>query len=206
MQYRGAGSGLSKLDYAKYLAAAVSWMLIEQQDAAGLVAFDSAVVETLPPRASTPHFRALCASLEKLRGGPRTDLGAVLHRAAGEIDRRGLVAVFSDFVDEPERIMAGLQHLAFRGHELVAFHVIDGDERSFPFRGTVAFDDLEGGGRLTCDAGDLRASYLAAFAAHGERLSAGCRSMRVDYVPVDTRERLDVTLTAYLNSRARRPR
>jgi uncharacterized protein (DUF58 family) len=206
MQYRGAGSGLSKLDYAKYLSAALSWLLIEQQDAAGLVTFDSAAVDKLPPKASGPHFRAICAVLEKARGGPRTDLGAALHRAAGEIDRRGLVVVLSDFVDEPDRILAGLQHLAFRGHELLAVHVVDGDEREFPFRGSVAFEDLEGDARFTCDARDLRAAYLAAFEAHCSRLRTGCRSMRLDYLLADTREPLDVTLTAYLNGRARRPR
>ena len=203
MQYRG-GAGLSKLDYAKYLAAALSWMLIEQQDAAGLVAFDSGVVETLAPKASAPQFRALCATLEKVRGGPRTDLGAALHRAAGEIDRRGLVVVLSDFVDDPDRILAGLRHLAFRGHELVVVHLADGDEIEFPFRGAVAFEDLEGDSRFTCDAALLRAAYLAAREAAVSRLRAGCASLRADYLLADTREPLDVTLTAYLNGRARR--
>jgi len=206
MGYRSDAGGLSKLDYAKFMAAALAFLLIEQQDAVGLVAFDGGVVKSFPPKASTPHFRALCAALEEVRGGERTDLGAVLDRAAGEIDRRGLVVVLSDLVDEPGRVLAGLQRVAHRRHELVVLHVMDGDEIDFPFRGAVRFEDLEGDERFTCDARDLRAAYLAALEEHCARIRTGCRELGIDYMRMDTREPLDVALTGYLNLRARRPR
>ena len=205
MNYRSAG-GLSKADYGKYLVAAISYMLTEQQDAVGLVTFDQSVLRTLPPKSSGPHFRALCKCLEESAGGPRTDLGNVLHRAAAEIDSRGVVVVVSDLLDDAERVLWGLGHLAHGKHEVVVLHVMDGDELEFPFSGAIRFDDLEGGGPMTCDGRDLRRAYLDEVSEHCDKLRAGCRHQRIDYVLMDTRQPLDVAVTSYLNTRAKRLR
>jgi uncharacterized protein (DUF58 family) len=204
MQYRPAAERAAKLDYAKYVTAALAYLLTEQGDSVGLAAFDSETRVRLSAKSGGVHFRLFCEQLAGASGGERTDLGAVLARLAAETDRRGLAVVVSDFIDDAEKVVLGLHRLAARGHDVVALHVADGDELEFPFRGTVRFDDLEGAEHFTCDAGELRRAYLDAFQAHAARLRAGCRQARIDYALLDTREPLDVALTGFLCTRSGR--
>jgi len=142
MRY-GLGS-LTKLEYAKYLAASLAYLIIEQRDSVGLAVYDSVLRGYVPPSSSRAVIERIDELLRATKPEPRTDLGALLDEFAQRIKRRGFVLVFSDLFDEPDKIAKGLDHLRFRGQNVILFHTLDPDELKFPFDGTCRFVGLEG--------------------------------------------------------------
>jgi len=124
MDFSGAPGRVSKHRYAKLLAAGLSWLLVHQQDAVGLMTFDEKIRRLLPARSVRGHLYDILLTLEQSEPGGLTDLGEILHRAAERVKRRGLVILISDLLDEPERVLAGLKHFRHRGHEVPVFHVL----------------------------------------------------------------------------------
>src|SRR6476660_1132883 len=100
----------SKLAYGSYLAAALTYLLLKQNDAVGLVLFDSEVREYLPPKARPTQFRRILDLLDHTMSREDTDVGTVLHDVAERIPRRGLVILISDLIDDEKKLAGGLQH------------------------------------------------------------------------------------------------
>ncbi len=199
------GSGpLSKFDYACCLAASLAWLLIHQQDAAGLITFDRDIRATLPTGTGTQHLASLIGMLEAAQPAQPTDVEALLHRLARELRRRSIVALFSDLLMPAERVVTGVEHLSHAGHELIVFHIMDDDEWHLPMHENLLFEGLESDGHLLADPQSLRESYLAAVERHVVRIRAACLQHGADYVPVNTRDPLDRVLSAYLARRGRR--
>ena len=141
--------GLSKLEYGSYLAAALSHLMLRQNDAVGLVLFDREVRASLPPRrpaVAVPPDPRTCSKTR--RRGADTDVGAILHTVAESIKRRGLVILISDLIDDEAKIANGLQHFRHNNHEVVVFQVMDDAELTFPWDRITRFKDLEGAGRV----------------------------------------------------------
>ncbi len=203
MAYAGEGH-VSKYQYAQFVAASLSYLVLQQQDSVGLVTFDDQVRRYVRPSGQPSHLRELIQVMSVTPTRERTELGPVLHDAAERLKKRGIVVVVSDLLDEVEPVLAGLRHLRHRKHEVIVFHVLDRDEVEFPFRQMTRFRNLEGVGELLTDPVSLRQGYLAEFAAYSESIRKGCRMMDIDYVPLRTDQPLDVALTAYLASRATR--
>ncbi len=200
----GYGSrGLTKLQYASYLAAALAWLLVQQRDAVGLMAFGADVVAELPPRSRPGHLRRLLVELERLRPADASNLSKPLHRLAERIARRGLVVVISDLLDDAERVVSGLKHVRFRGMEVVVFHVLDAAELTFPFERSTRFRDLESGDEVLTAPRAVREQYLQEMAAFTAFYERELRQAGVDYCRVDTSVPLDVALLEYLDARGR---
>ena len=198
------GRPLSKFEYARFMAACLAHLLIGQQDAVGLVRFDTEVRRYFPARGRPGYLRALLGDMVAASPGGETGLGPVLHEVAERIRRRGLVILISDLFDEPEAILNALQHFRFRKHEVIVFHVMADEEREFPFEKWSEFRDLEQPeSRLELDPRSLRAAYREEVRAFEEELNKGCGRMKVDYVPVNTRVPFDETLVRFLSSRHR---
>lgn len=204
MRYEVPGrDGLSKYDYAATVAASIAYLVIQQQDAAGLVLFDDAVREVLPAGSQPVHLQRLLSLLETFRGGPRTDLGAALGEVSEKIRRRGLLVLVSDLLDEPGRVLSGLRRLRSRRQDVVVFHVLDRDEVEFPFDRMTRFEGMEEpASEVLCDPRALRAAYLEGLGEFRSALRAGCLAERIDYVPLDTSTPLDVALSGYLARRS----
>src|SRR5437764_4745206 len=152
---------VSKLQYGSDLAAALSYLMLHQNDAVGLVLFDNEVRQFLPPRARPTQFRRILELLDHDAAREDTDVGAVLHQVAERIHRRGLVIVISDLIDDEAKVANGLQHFRHDHHEVIVFHVLDDAELNFPYDRLTRFKDMEGAGRLTANPKSLRARYLA---------------------------------------------
>jgi len=198
-----AKDGMSKRDYASTVAASLAYLVIRQQDAAGLVLFDDGVRQSIPAGSQPVHLTRMLGALETFRGGPRTDLGRALGEVAETVRRRGLVVVVSDLLDETDRVLAGLRRLRSRRHDVVVFQVLDRDETSFPFDRMTRFEATEQPeAELLCDPKALRASYLESLTSFQRDLRAGCLAERIDFVPLDTGTPLDVALSGYLARRA----
>ncbi|MGE0707551.1 MAG: DUF58 domain-containing protein [Planctomycetota bacterium] len=204
MAYQGERAPLSKYEVAATLAVGLAFLLVRQQDSAGLLLFDDAQRLRIPPSAHPSQLRQLAGALSEatLRG----EHGApdVLHPLAEELGRRGVVVVISDLLFPAEHFLEGIRHLRHRGHEVIVLHVLDPDELDFPFDETTRFEGLEGLPHLLTDPRALRSGYLEALRRFLDEVSEGVRRARADYVRVDTSVHPGQTLARYLNQRRQR--
>jgi len=196
------GMRLSKLSYAKHLAAALSYLYIKQGDAVGLATFDQTLRGYVRAGSRPSQVRRILQELHDTEEGKDTAIGPVLHEIAERIPKRGLVVLISDLFDSPEAIIEALHHFDYRQHELVIFHLLAEEELTFPFKNFQRFRDLEGVQEmLRIDPQAVRAAYLDQLRAFVKRIDAACGKMRADYVPVNTRTPLRDTLLRYLGGR-----
>ena len=196
------GKPMSKLDYGRYLAAALSYLYIKQGDAAGLVTFDKEIKTSLRAASRPSQVRRLLENLHETKVGAETELGPVLHEIAERIPRRGLVILISDFFDKPESIIEALHHFDYRQHELVLFHVLAEEEQTFPFKSFQRFRDLEGVEEmLRIDPRAVRAAYLTRLKEFIKQVETACGNLHADYVPISTKTPLRDTLVKYLGRR-----
>ncbi len=201
----GSGSW-SKFDYARWCAASLGHLVLRQRDAAGLVLFDEEARDKVPPKSGAHQQHEILNCLENARPSGSTGVGDVLNWIAGRLSRRGIVAVFSDFFDDVEKLLVGVRKLTHRGHEPILFQILDPQELEFDYERTLRLDGLEGMGRLKVDPKALRAAYREEIRKHQEELAKGARALSVDFVPLLTSTPLDVALSTYLARRSAQAR
>lgn len=200
MRYGSAGR--TKFEYACEIAATLAYLIIHQNDSAGLLTFDSDVRAKLPSTTGKPHLNNLLTLLEDAKPAGVTNVKVLFHRLAEELKRRSLTVLISDLLADTDDIADGLEHLCHSGHELIVFHVLDDDEWNFPFVENVMFEGLEDDTRLLVDPQSLRESYLAAVQRFCTRIRAVCLKHRADYLPINTSDPVDAVLSGYLSRRA----
>ncbi|MEE8169457.1 MAG: DUF58 domain-containing protein [Phycisphaerae bacterium] len=194
---------MTKFEYAATLAASLAYLLIHQQDAVGLTLFDDRVRTHVPPAGNMAHLKQLTASLEAARVEHPTRVGAVFTDLAGRLRRRSLVVVISDLLADPDEVLLSLEQMRFSGHDVIVMHVLDEDERRFPFDENLLFEGLEAPtSHVLCDPRSLRTSYLSALERFIQRIRSACRNHRIDFVDVSTSDGLDRVLRRYLTARA----
>ncbi len=195
--------GVTKIEYARHLAAALIYLMLKQQDSAGLLVFDEAVREFVPPRSSPRQLHLLLSELDKAEPAAETGIGGVLHDLARRMRRRGLVILISDLLEDPATVVTGLKHFRHLKHEVIVFHVLDPREAAFRFDGDATFRDMETGELMTTEPLSIRGDYVGAVEAWMARLRRECAESRVDYVPVQTSTPYDKALYSYLEKRKR---
>ena len=199
------GTGpMTKREYAATLAACLAYLMQRQRDAAGLMAFDNDIVRRVPPGTRPGHLRMLLAELDRLPEGRESDVSKPLERLASALVRRGIIVLISDLLDEPSRVIRGLELLRARGSEVVVFQVLDPAELTFPFDESTQFKDLETGREVLTQPADVRDAYLASFDAVLRRYTEAFGAAGIEYVRLSTHEPLDAALSAWLTARARR--
>jgi len=196
-----ASGKVSKLEYAKFLAATLAYIVLKQRDSVGLSIFDSEVRAYLPPRSATGIILQIDRLLRDIRSEPKNTIAKQLHDIALMMRRRSFVVVISDFFADVDDIMAGLDHLRFDGHNVVVLHTLDSYEIEFPFRGTWRFEGLEGEQPLTTQPERIRDDYLASLGEYLDEFRAGCLGAHIDYMTVDTSRPLDAVLSEFFFER-----
>ena len=204
MGYTGQG-GVNKFDYARKLAASLAYLLMRQQDAAGLITFDTKVREFIPNRTRITHLHHLLECMVKTVPGEETSLAGVLESLAGRLKRRGLIILISDLFDDVPALLKAVGVLRKKGHELMAFQLFDRDEIDFPFSRWSRFENLEQNEDfLMLDPPAIRQSYLKVLAEFRQSLTEGLRRHECDLVPMITDEPHAIALKEYLALRMRR--
>jgi uncharacterized protein (DUF58 family) len=192
---------MNKYEYACTAAACIAYLLMRQQDSAGLIAFDNDVRQMLPSRASQNHLDAIVKTLNVSKPKEKTDIGKILRRVAEATAARGMVVIFSDFLVDREPLIKGLEMLRHRRQDVMVFHVLDDDEITFPFAGTTRFEGLEEQPQLLCDPRSLRDGYLEALEEYLVEVRRGCSKLGIDYTLVKTSDYLDAVLSRFLHQR-----
>lgn len=223
MRYRSEQAPLSKLVYAKCVAAALAYLVLRQQDAVGLSTFAGEVAATVRPSGQAAQLKQVVQVLEAVPdavpsrsvaspGGefseskPAAPFDAVLHELAERLPRRCLVVVLSDFFCEPDRLRTALQHFRHERHDVILMQVIDPAEEEFPFDEPAVFQDLESNTEEMIDPRNLAAAYRREFDLFQRELQIMCGQLEVDYVRLRTDQSLAAALATYLTRRQGRSR
>lgn len=195
---------LTKLDYSICLAAALCYLMIQQQDPVGLVTFDTALRAAVPPRSRRSQLPTILSQLTKLKAAGETDLSSSLAQLAAMLRHRSLVMIFSDLLTDEEPMLAALRNLRHAGHDVIVFHILDEAEVTFPFDGMVQLRDPETGASESVSAADAARDYRRTVDEFRSRLDQKLSESRIDYVPLDTSMPYDKALMEYLLSRRNR--
>ncbi len=203
MNYRGQ-KGVLKFDYARKLAAAMAYLLMSQQDAVGLVTFDTKIRDFIPNQTRITHLHHMLETMIKTQPGKDTTLAPVLESLAQRLKRRGLVILISDFFDDAASILKAIGVLRKKGHEVIAMQLWDRDELEFPFGQWSRFENLENAeDSLLLDPAAVRQRYLEVLKTFQGHLKEGFRKHQVDYLSLPTDESHAAALRSYLALRMR---
>jgi uncharacterized protein (DUF58 family) len=200
MSYKG-DAPMSKFEYAATAAASISYLLLLQRDAVGFTFFDEKVRTYIPAKATFSQFSQAIHTMENITPGSKTMTGGALSAVGANFKRRSMVIIISDFLDDVEPIALGLNQLHFEGHEVLAVHIADPLEVSFPFSGPSIIEGLEQMGNLRCDPSDYRELYLQSRERHLAELAYTCRRLQFDMSQLVTDTPLDEALAEVLLQR-----
>lgn len=199
----GFGSqGIAKLQFGRQLAAALSYLAVQQGDAIGLACVADGITHQFPPRRQQGHLRRLFDALQQTRAAGQTRLAALLHELAETVRQRALVVVISDLFVPPQELRASLEHLRFRKHDLAAFHLLDPQELDFDLHRPTRFVDMEGGPAILAQPDEIAASYQAAVRDYLQQLRQVMLSTETDYQLTRIDESYEQALARFLVGRA----
>ncbi|MDC1123399.1 DUF58 domain-containing protein [Nitrospinaceae bacterium] len=191
----------SKIDYARNLVAALSYLFLKQFDAVGLTLFNDAVVQHIPPRSKASHLQHILHGLSTLSAKGVTQIENVLSGLAERLQSRGMLILVSDFLTRDQDIHKSLKLLRSRGLEVILFHILHPDELNLPFDGDTVFESLEDDPTVGLDPIDIREEYQKAIQEKIAQLKKISNGLGVDYVFMDTSIPLQQALSYYLLKR-----
>ena len=204
MMYQSEGVAVSKWEYASWVAAALAYLIVRQQDAAGLVIFDGEIQQFLNAGSQPALLKQFCHLLEITRPQGQTQMGELFHELAERISRRSLVVVISDFFDDLNSLTEGLKHFRYKKHDVSLLQVIDPAEEDFPFQSPMLFKGLEGLPQEMADPRTLQKAYQQEFQQFQFELKSLAQDLQLDFGVIRTDQSLDQGLTRFLTHRAKR--
>jgi uncharacterized protein (DUF58 family) len=198
------GSGpIKKIDYARILAASLSYFAHHQRDGVGLLTFDTEIRAHVPASRRRGQMLTILAEIDRIQPSAQTEFRKPLRFLAEYLTRRGVIILISDLYDEPDNIIAGLKALKAKGNDIIVFHIMDNFELTFPFEDMAQFEDMETRKKLHVIPEYLRTQYLSILKDHMDRINKELAGTRIDYCLMDTSKPLDVGLFSYLGARAK---
>ena len=194
---------MTKLEYAQILAASLGYLMLKQQDAVGLTLFDDRIRVNIPARSKRSHLNIILSQMQNIIAGPETTIAPILHKTAEAIKKRGLIILISDLFDDPDKVLSGLQHFRYKGHEVIVFHVLDPQELTLDFTQRTRFRDMESGEEIVTDPWHIQSDYQKSMEQFCDYIKSNCRQKNIDYVQLSTDLPLDMALSEYLIKRKR---
>lgn len=204
MRYKSSEAALSKLEYAQCLAAAIGWLVLQQQDAVGLITFDDQIRSFVRPSGNPSHLQDLLHAMDPAETNVKTRTGPIFHELAERLTKRGVVIILSDLFDNVNTMLAGLKHFRHRRHDVAMFHVLDPIEIDFSLSGPLLFKGLEQYPEVLADPRALRRAYLDEVQHFLQTVKAGCHAQSADYQLMRTDRAFDMALSSYMASRMSR--
>ncbi|MCU0229574.1 MAG: DUF58 domain-containing protein [Bryobacterales bacterium] len=192
---------LSKLDYARFLAASLAYLANQQRDAFGLLVFDEGVREYIPASARFGQLPKLLHAMDRASEGAQTDFETPLLHFRQFVRRRGIVAILSDFYTDPTALVKLVEPIRYRGNDVVLFHILDPREINPNFKDIQVFVDMETERKLEVSPEYLRGPYMRRMQGHLDAVSAECRRTGIDYMLMPSDKPLDAGLREYLTIR-----
>lgn len=192
-----------KFDYASYIAAALSYLMLGQNDSVGLVTFSDKVTKVIPPRSRRTHLNLILSALQHNKPAGQTRLAEVIHKVANMTSRRGLVILISDMLDDADDIYKALAHLKYLNHDVLLMHTLDHQEMHLDYEGLIQFEDMESSRTIRTFPQSVAQSYRQRVASFLEDIEKTAGKSDIDYCLIDTSKPLDKALISYLAKRKR---
>jgi uncharacterized protein (DUF58 family) len=194
-------NGISKLEYVKYLASALSFLLLRQKDAVGLLLFSKGLDAYIPPSSRKNHLNILLKELDTLNPGGETSLSSVLFELAEKIKRRGLIIILSDLFDDYELIIKALKVFRHKKNEVLVFHVLDPAELKLPYKRDIMLKDMETSEKISIEPNSIRDTYKRKIDNLIAAYKRDFRNAAIDYQFLCTETTYDKALLSYLAKR-----
>lgn len=210
MQFPRDAQRINKLQFSCVAAASLLQLMKRQLDASALALFDSEIRYLSECRSSHSHYRMLMNELQRAVGlatdNQATNAAGAIHLVAEQMHKRSLVVIFSDMMDDEEHIeslFSALQHLKYNKHEVILFHVVDGQQEvAFEFENRpYEFVDMETGERVKLQPQQIKEQYVEKISTFRKEIEARCHQYHIDMVPVDLKHPVDEVLHAFLVKR-----
>lgn len=202
MQFKNK-SALTKLEYGITLTAALSYLMINQQDAVGLTLYSDKIHNYLPPKSNRVYLKTLLTSLNQVKPSGATTTAKCLDSVAEKIKKRGLTIIISDFFDDLNSIMTALKHIHYKKNEVIIFQLLDPIEKSFGFDRDSIFVDLETEEQITTQPHQIKRAYQEAMNDYLNKLKSECLNYGIEYNLIETNQPFESALLSYFAKRAR---
>ncbi len=200
MSFVSEGS-VTKLEYGSFLAAALSYLMLMQSDCVALGTFSEKIHTWIPAKSRRTHLSVLLKTLQHNQSAGRTNLPNVLHNLADRTQRRGIVILISDLLDDVDDVKRGLAHLKYLKHDVILFHLMDRQELELDYEGLVQFEDLESHRIVRVFPKSIQAAFKQNVTQFMEQVRTNAHDNAIDYQLMNTSEPLDRALMAYLGKR-----
>lgn len=203
MAFKGEGEGLTKLQYASYMAAALSYLLIKQGDKAGLALCDSKIETFIPHGGTNLTLQRTLVALERCSPGGPTQLATSLNALFGMVKRKGLLVVISDFLDDTDAVFSALSMFAHKGFSVLLFHTLSEDELNLPGTPNALFKDPESNLAVAAEPDSIRRAYQEEMQSFIRDMDTRAKAWRMHYHLSATSEPYHKALEAFLTARTR---
>jgi len=197
-------AAVTKLEYAKFLAASLAYLSMRQRDRIGLITFDNDVVDVIPT--SIRHFNRVLHTLDQLTSGGISEYQRPLEKIGERLRRRSLVVLISDLYETPAKLLTAINQLRYRGNDLIVFHLLDPLELSLNLGEVSSVEDMESGINMPIASEEFADSYRQLVQDHQVELERRLGANQIDYIFADISQPLDHTLFRYLSDRERQNR
>jgi uncharacterized protein (DUF58 family) len=202
MNFKHVGK-ITKIDYAINLAAALCYVMIDQQDSVGIITYSDKIQSYLPPRSNRIYLKNLLTTLSQIKPEGKTTTSKCLKDVADKIKKRGLTIIISDFFDDINSVITSLKQLYFKKNEVIIFHILDPVERNFGFDQDAVFVDLETEERITSQPYQIQRAYQEAMKEYLNKLKNECLNLGIEYNLIETDQSFDKALMNYFSKRTR---
>ncbi len=197
------GNQVSKIEYAATLVAALSYLMMKQQDAVGLTLYADRILKYLPPKATRQYLQEIFKSLVNIEPSDTTNTAKCLSSVAEKIRRKGLVIIVSDLFDNVDSIIRSLKHFGYQKNEVIVFQILDPLEKSFAFGRDAIFKDMETEEEMTTQPYQIQKAYKAAMEEFVGKIKTECLNSNIDYNLVETSAPFDKALLSYIQKRSK---
>lgn len=197
----GSENRIKKIEYTSYLASSLAYLLVKQRDAVGLITYDEDIKTFIPPHATKSYLKLILKELSDVKPEKKTFTSESLNKIAEQIKRRSLIMIFSDFFDDPQKVVNTFKHFRHNKHEIIIFQILDPMEIEFAFGKDAIFKDMESEEELTTQPFQLQKAYQKEMNKFLEFYRKECLMNQIDYVLLDTKTPFDIALMNYLKKR-----
>ena len=193
----------TKFEYAKTLAACLSYLMINQRDSVGLHVFDSKIRQIINPKCTQSHLNTILSVMNNLVPQNKTKISSILNYASEKINKKGLVIIISDLFDLKEDIITSLKNLRYNNQEVILFHILDEKEINLNYNEQVMFEDLENSNIITTEPWQIKDNYKKEMMNLIKYFKNECLGLNINYNLFKTSEPIETGLRHFLKKRKR---
>jgi len=196
-----ADSGLLKIEYARYLAAALAYLASRQGDATGLYVFQDGNLFSLPSRKDHQHLSRIFYQLEKIEPAGKFTKPIHYKDIFSGSSKKELLIFITDYYEEDGEITRLLHSLSSNRHEIIVFHIMGRNELELDYKGYAALEDLETGKTIRIDPSSNSSLYKEQLEKHMAGVRTALLDKNISYRMIRMDEPVDKALADFLKQR-----